>query len=351
MSVTASAPGKLVLLGEYAVLEGGPALVLATPQRARVRLSFLPQGPSRLCSRPLLDREVCFEWTPDGRANWLQRDLTATERERLDRLGRLLEGLTRRRWWPRAPLAVDIDTAAFHGADGGKLGLGSSAALTVAMAGAGAAATGNAGNPPLEELVALHRALQQDSGSGIDVAASLHGGALRYRLEQGRPRAEAVGLPAGLHLLAIASGTPVSTPAALEQLREWARAHPDTWGDLRSRLLASAARGAAAVEADATALQGALGEFARCLEELGAVSGLDAYDEVHALPRRLAAEAGAVYKPSGAGGDQGIVASTDRSRVAAVSRRAVAAGIPCFALDGQSAGLRLALSAAEEIPT
>ena len=36
--VVASAPGKLVILGEYLVLEGGPCLVAAVDRRARVEL-------------------------------------------------------------------------------------------------------------------------------------------------------------------------------------------------------------------------------------------------------------------------------------------------------------------------
>jgi len=38
MEVTASTPGKLVLLGDYAVLEGAPALVMAVNRHAKVRI-------------------------------------------------------------------------------------------------------------------------------------------------------------------------------------------------------------------------------------------------------------------------------------------------------------------------
>ena len=37
--ITAQAPGKLLLLGEYAVLEGAPALVVAVDRLARVRVA------------------------------------------------------------------------------------------------------------------------------------------------------------------------------------------------------------------------------------------------------------------------------------------------------------------------
>ena len=48
MIVTATAPGKLVLLGEYAVLEGAPALVMAIDRRAEVRLETRTQAPCML---------------------------------------------------------------------------------------------------------------------------------------------------------------------------------------------------------------------------------------------------------------------------------------------------------------
>ena len=46
----ASAPGKLVLLGDYGVLEGGRALVAAVNRRARGELSVSPanEPPSPL---------------------------------------------------------------------------------------------------------------------------------------------------------------------------------------------------------------------------------------------------------------------------------------------------------------
>ena len=38
MTVAASAPGKLILIGEYAVLFGAPAAVMAVNRRASVRI-------------------------------------------------------------------------------------------------------------------------------------------------------------------------------------------------------------------------------------------------------------------------------------------------------------------------
>ena len=39
MNVRTSAPGKVILSGEYAVLDGAPAVVMAVDRRARVSVS------------------------------------------------------------------------------------------------------------------------------------------------------------------------------------------------------------------------------------------------------------------------------------------------------------------------
>lgn len=339
MTIEASAPGKLVLLGEYAVLDGAPALVVAVQRRARVRLTRLADGPSRLRSRPLLEREVEFEWPHPGRLSW-QAGLSAAERGHLAWLGLLIEGLAECGCWPGEPVAVELDTGEFHAADGNKLGLGSSAALTVALAGAGAQAAG--GDPDalsLDQLVSLHRRLQRGRGSGIDVAAGFHGGVVRYRLVKGRASAERVRLPPGISLLALASGTAVSTPAALEQLQDWSDAHPDRWAELRHRLLEAAEQGATAIDQGAEALESALAAFGECMAELESASGLQVYGSAHRPILQLARDRGVTYKPSGAGGDLGIAASRGPQRIDSLRRAAARNRVACIEIDGSADGL------------
>ena len=78
-----------------------------------------------------------------------------------------------------------LDTRTFFSTTGArhKLGLGSSAALTVALAGAIHAHAGR-GAPVAGRLIAAHRRMQGGRGSGLDVAASLTGGAIGYRLRR-----------------------------------------------------------------------------------------------------------------------------------------------------------------------
>ena len=66
VSISASAPGKLVLLGEYAVLEGGVALVAAVGVRSRVTVKTW-RGESCILDAPGIGIDhVVFECHGDG---------------------------------------------------------------------------------------------------------------------------------------------------------------------------------------------------------------------------------------------------------------------------------------------
>lgn len=128
-------PGKLVLVGEYAVLDGAPAVVAAVD--VGVCCTALPSD-TRTHQTPGDDRFVAAALhaanAPPARyvfADWNPPDLP------------------------------------------GKAGLGGSASATVAAFLA-------AGRQPWPSAAAVHRAVQ-GSGSGIDVAASAHGGVLRFQ--------------------------------------------------------------------------------------------------------------------------------------------------------------------------
>ena len=141
-----SAPGKLFLIGEYAVLHGGTAVVAAVDRRAVAR--FVPGAQP---ATPLIAEAVNV--------------LAAYARERDLRLP---DG---------APL---VDSSALS-QDGQKLGLGSSAAALVAAMGALWDVLGQAdGTLPLELAVKAHRQAQGGRGSGGDVAAALRGGVIAY---------------------------------------------------------------------------------------------------------------------------------------------------------------------------
>ena len=190
-----SAPGKLVLLGEYAVLFGHPAVVAAVDRRARVVLETADGDTCAVTAPGISDRPTGFDWDRGIGFRWSDPHDEAAARlvlvERL--LGALVDaGLADPDGLPA--VAMTLDTREFF-AEGsgrqGKLGLGSSAALTVAITEAFRLWGGGArdeGQADLATLLELHRDFQGGRGSGVDLAASTTGGVLEYRLADGGTR-------------------------------------------------------------------------------------------------------------------------------------------------------------------
>jgi phosphomevalonate kinase len=332
MRVLASAPGKLVITGEYAVLEGAPALVLAIDRHARVVLEESGGSDYEISAPGLGIHAARGRLDATGRIAWPALDAGAGASLRL--VGAILETLGAEERPP--PFRASLDTRAFH-ADGDgrrKLGLGSSAALTVALASA-IRALGRRGAPSLDTLLAAHRRAQDGRGSGLDVAASLSGGLLRYRLHEGQPRIAPAAWPPGLAWCCVWSGRPASPSFFLQRLPAW-RAQAPARHAAAMRELGDCAT-AAADAASATALLEAVAAYAQALERLAAASGLDIFCPEHRALAALAARLGVVYKTCGAGGgDIGIGLAMDPARLPAFRQAASAAG--CAVLELHPAG-------------
>jgi phosphomevalonate kinase len=345
VSVAASAPGKLVLLGEYAVLAGAPALVMAANRRARVRVTAADDS--------------CCTFESRGGASGTTRYVRAGGRWRagsgaaLPLVDAVLNELDAELDLAHAPaFSAELDTSAFtepaDDASRHKLGLGSSAALTVAFASALAEYTARLSGRPdrwIGRLIAVHRRFQGGRGSGLDVAASLSGGVISYRMNGAveSPAVSSRPLPDSFHLLCIWSGRPASTDAALRRLDHWRdeepRAHARALGEL-AEIAVAADRSALA--GDAGALVEAVSAYAGCLRRFGAASGIDIYGAGHERLAELAHEHGAVYKPCGAGGgDVGIACCDDAAALDALRVSVGDAGFRALALAVDPLGLQV----------
>jgi diphosphomevalonate decarboxylase len=356
-TIVASAPGKLVLLGEYAVLEGAPALAIAANRRARVQLHPRPGDRCEVTSPEIDVTSVGLYLDEHGLPDWRGNSEAAHALSHLDHTIRGLarEGITIRH--DRA-FRLRLDTSAFFGQVAGrrlKLGLGSSAALTVALA---AALVLHAGRGVLsadrrawlERLVQLHRTFQGGQGSGVDVAASLVGGVILYQLVDGaHPTPSEVRWPAGLHTLYVWSGHPASTPDMLARLSAWRVEHAAEYRRQMEELRAIAYAGADGVHQNqAAAVLHAAKQYVAALEELGRASGVDIVSAEHAQIARLAVECGAVYKPCGAGGgDIGVAFALDPDRLQRLRVTVTQNGFACPPIAVDQAGLEVEQSEME----
>jgi phosphomevalonate kinase len=301
--IRASAPGKLVALGEYAVLEGAPALVLAVDRRA---VATVEHSEDRDCHlRTVAPDEVERRFSPDGESGV----------SLVDAVTKVSVGAPA---WRGA-----LDSSALYSAST-KLGLGSSAAALCAWAGAWAAHARRAGlefvEPSLDALVRLHRSWQGGRGSGVDVAASVLGGVVEFRLEPaGVPRVGSVRLPNSVGFAGIFAGRSASTPELIAHYREWRAAHSAAAAAFDRRLGAIAQSGCTAARGNAAqAFVEAIADYGRGLRDLGVAIGADIVTAEHREIEKHARRLGVAYKVSGAGGgDLGLACGLDAAALGA----------------------------------
>lgn len=285
-----SAPGKAVVWGEYAVLEGAPAMVMAVDRYARARIE--PADTWQLSA-------AGFEDTAELTLSELQ-SAPASEPLGITGLVRaVLDALAD----PSLPAGARLhtDTRAFQGQDatGGsqKLGIGSSAAVCTAAS----AAIAEFLDQHFEEAVPLeaHRILQGKAGSGLDVAAACHGGLIRFQSGTSSP----VEWPTSLSYRYFWVGQAAKTSAHLVRFGDW-RASSDT------RTLDALCQASEALFASPDLEH--LKEYTARLKAMDDSSGLGIFSDAHNRLHALANRAQVVYKPCGAGGgDIGIAVSDD----------------------------------------
>lgn len=319
MTTVASAPGKLVVTGEFAVLAGAPAVVVGVDRRAHVTLA--PADRWTLDAPGLGVTGQRLELA-DGRV------APAKDPELASRLAVVAAALdaavtfVAARGGTLAPHAITTDTSAFVTAAGEKLGLGASAAVATALfAALVQRGLGVVPRSPdlLREVVAAHRRAQ-GGGSGVDVAASVLGGTLVFSLDHERqPSLRLSELPSGLSIHAVWSGTSQSTPVVLRALDAWRARDPVAHAEHTRRLTTLAQDAALALDRGAaTAFASAAFAYAAAVDDLGRASGVELVSATHRKLAAIVAAEGGLYKPSGAGGDLGLALCVGRDVAAAV---------------------------------
>ncbi len=337
-SITASAPGKAVLLGEYAVLDGAPALSMAVNRYARVSLWPCTPDASRLEAPQLGIEPVAFSRNASGAIQW---DMTAPGWPALRRTAELLSFLDARaasRFGPAGPFRLRIDTSELFlpvvsssQSPPVKLGLGSSSAVAVGLDAVlrlffGGKTEDGLTTRALTRLLEPYRRGQDGHGSGIDLATSLCGGVIGFQLvsdsHQESPLIERLTLPPGLMMLFAWTGRSASTTQLLERYRDWQVIQPEKARAVLENLRTIAIDARQSIDRDdAEALMAALRAYGHGMGTMGDQMGVSLISERHAAIMSQAEELGLVAKPSGAGvGDLALIAGTDPNRMEAMRR-------------------------------
>lgn len=297
------APGKLVLTGAYAVLEGAPAIVVATSRGAFV-------DTARTAPTPTL--EVAAALGPDASA-------------------------------------PHVDASAlFVGSR--KLGLGASAAILVATLAAREAEAGASLSDPSVRARIFAQARDahgraQSGGSGVDVAASVYGGALRYVPGEPTP----VRLPAGLVVTVFACATSARTSELREIVDRFGETSPVAHRARLDDLVGIAREAASAVErGDGGAFVDCVRRAARALARLGEESGSPIVPAGFEALEREASRTGAAFCVSGAGGGDVAVHVGPERPTPELLARAHALGLFTVDLDLDEKGVRMAAPSRRE---
>ena len=268
-----------MVAGEYAVLSGTSALVLAVGARATATLRAIDdRSPARVAGSP---------------APWpLPPEVLLTKQEAERALG-------------ASPMDLTIDTSPLREGDR-KLGLGSSAAGAVAAAAAVFASMGidpaTARDEIFRAALAGHHAVAPH-GSGADVAASAHGGLLKYRREGDAVEIAPRAMPRSLRMLLAWTGTPVRTSELVDRVRALAasdaRAHAMAIGAIHD---AATHLDAAIASDDARAMLDATRAHHDAMRALGEKADAPIVTPSLAKLADVARAFGGAAKPSGAGG-------------------------------------------------
>jgi phosphomevalonate kinase len=323
------APGKLILIGEYAVLEGAPALVMAVNRYARITLSSQPGKFSVLHSPALGISNLKFTIDSSGNIQY-QKAATTSVKDQLLFFSETLRFFLKRQpdLYTKSSQAITLNTADFFlKGTQYKLGLGSSAALTVALL-KGFLASSNISPPPEERMQLfrwaqeIHCWVQGKSGSGIDIAASVYGGVLSFQKAAESYQIDPLHLPPDLIILPVWSGKPSSTTKMIKKVHKLKIQRPEKYWKLFRQLQRISQKAIKAVkEEDSPAFLDANRNYFNTLKELDLASGAGIITEAHQEIADLVYRQGAVYKPSGAGGgDLGLVMTCSK----AIARRTAA---------------------------
>jgi len=301
---TASAPGKVVLSGEYAVLVGAPAVCMAIDRRAHVTIAA-SNSEHHVVSRVGINSKPCRFKSSDGVIEWID----AGDDFALLEVVWETVGLA-----PTTNVALQLDTSEFSDvATGNKTGIGSSAALTVALTAALDELSSGEQNSNVPEPATAafdaHQKFQGGRGSGVDIATSVTGGLIEYVMT-GRETHQLT-WPNELAYALIWTGAPASTTQKLDRL---ARSKPRP---SRAALVYSARRlGKAWREGRADNILYEYHDYINVLREFSVDHDIGIFDAGHAELVLAARAAGLVYKPCGAGGgDVGIVLADSEAAV------------------------------------
>lgn len=314
-------PGKLIILGEYAVLEGGYCLVTATNRYANAIFRNSQDGYFAIQAPAIKIPMLKFFIDESGRVKFIGKPIREVI-EKTSFFSAIFEFSARKlldRGIKIPPLEIFLDTFDFFYTQNLiKLGLGSSAALTVALvSGLLSANVINAEQITPEFLMQLamdsHNNAQGVKGSGADIVTSIYGGTLKYQIKDKEINFKQIKFPDNLYYSCVWSGVPSSTKGFIEKFNKYKKDNPSDFKYAIDEMINISNEGIECFES------GKIREFLtyydcyfKELLNMNKMMNIPVISDTHNQIYKIAIQSGAYYKSSGAGGgDLGILFSDD----------------------------------------
>ncbi len=343
--ISKKAPGKLILIGEYAVLEGANALVCAVNRFAETTICKSNENSYILNAPSVGINKFYFDFDKFGCVVY-NSSVSEESKRKLTFFKSTIEYVFSyfKNCHIELPFFnVTIDTDAFYSKKlKTKLGFGSSAALTVSLVKTLFAFSGrnhfDGGilNKIFRLSLAAHHHAQSNLGSGIDIAASAFGGVLQYcvnlneKAEQQAP--ERIDTWNDMNPLVVWSGDSESTRKMVAGVGKLKNSKPDIYNTLIRRLIDTSQIGCNSyrMQSKEQFLE-AIKEYYHLMNELGKKSSMPIISEVHQDIANIVEKTKAVYKPSGAGsGDIGVAFANDSDHKKDIEKELNKSGYSCI---------------------
>lgn len=332
---TASAPGKLFISGEWAVLEmGNPGLVAAVDKRVYAKIEDSPDDYFYITLKDFNITRLKFSYEKGLKA---AGELAEDQQKKLKFILSAVNTLVKYTGVSK-PLQIETwgkDTTIEYRGGTHKIGFGSSAASTVAVVSAVLRHQGRRVQSYEDKLkifklaAAAHYFAQGKVGSGFDVAASTFGGVFMYerfdpawlvkQIQEGNLqelmeqkwqglKIEQLSIPEDFNLIIGWTGRSASTSEMVKQINKWGEKNPE---DYRRHIDSIAETASEVIDCwkkdDRASLIKHLNKNHEVLASLGKDAGVEIETDTLQELHESAKSCGGAGKLSGAGGgDCGI---------------------------------------------
>ena len=307
-----SIPGKIVISGEYAVLDGALAILATLNQRANIRIQKSDKNHN-IYSTSALEGVFPFATDDDANVLWLEAD-PGEYGSLLQHAFKILKPMLKEK------LSIIVDSSEFFQTtkDGTaiKLGIGSSAAVSVGITQALFQYQEIESSPGnlLTQANSIHQILQGKQGSGIDVTCCFADqGVIECTKESINNHTWSIlNWPNGLHLKVLTTGQGASTKRLVTNYEMAGNLHSKEFKTALDQFMEITHNLSIAWKSeDVDHIIGLLTAYDVQIKKLDKIGDIGIYTQVHTEIQNIASRYNVFYKPSGAGGgDIGLAFSS-----------------------------------------